>query len=424
MQDIDQNMDDLFRKAAADYPLKLNESRWDDIAPLVVQSPLNGALTPKTISRKYAGLLTIFFLLLLTTGLITNTFKPVMQIDLLPSQAENKTNNTGIAFETGDHTKNKITEKKQSQQHHYPGQSTLQSIIDYSSLIEKKEMLQKKSKDNDSFETKSKQSSENCLVNTILLTKNAIETSNNIDPVVEQETLAENNKIEVGKDSISQTENTNRQKISGLQKGIYLGAVAGPLFDEVKNQGLKKTGFSAGMIAGYQFKNHLSVETGLLYAKKPYFSTGKYFSMDKISNTMPAGMEILSLEGNNYVLEMPVKIKYDFLLRNKSNFFLSAGITSYINTHEKNNYLVFINGSQQSMISSYKNKSRSLAATVDISVGYEHKINKSNRIRVEPYLQIPIRGMGWFHADDELWIQNWDHKIHPLTALRLFIENY
>ena len=109
---------------------------------------------------------------------------------------------------------------------------------------------------------------------------------------------------------------------------------------------------------------------------------------------MPVGMEILSLEGNNYVLEIPVKLKYDFSYRTKSNFFLSAGITSYIKTHEKNDYLVLINGLQQNMISSYKNKSRSLAATFDISIGYEHKISKSNHIRIEPYLQIPLKGMG------------------------------
>ena len=61
---------------------------------------------------------------------------------------------------------------------------------------------------------------------------------------------------------------------------------------------------------------------------------------------------------------------------------------------DKNNYLVSMNGSQQTMISSYKNKSRSLAASFDISAGYEHKIGKSNYMRIEPYIQIPLKGMG------------------------------
>ena len=109
---------------------------------------------------------------------------------------------------------------------------------------------------------------------------------------------------------------------------------------------------------------------------------------------MPSGMDILSLEGANHTLEIPVKIKYDFLHGDKSNFFSSAGITSYIMTHEKNDYLVTMNGVQQTMISSYKNKSRSFAATLDISAGYEHKIGRSNYFRIEPYIQIPLKGMG------------------------------
>lgn len=399
MQDIDQNMDDLFRKAAADYPLKLNESRWDEIAPLPGQIHLNKAAAKKPISKKYIGLLVILLSLLLTTGLITNRFQAVKKNNLSSPQFNNNMSITGISNETTYPTGNNTSKKKQEKQKEYTSQPGLQSNTDFSSRIAKKETIQKKSKRGVSFKNNSDRSPETSLGTINLLTKNRTESSHSITPVIEKETLTER-KTEAINDSTSHTENDlaiekpNGKKVPGRNQGVYFGAVAGPLFDEVKNQGLKKTGFSAGVITGYKFKKHLSVETGLLFAKKPYFSTGKYFNMDKISNSMPVGMEILSLEGDNYVFEIPVKLKYDFLYRNKSNFFLSAGITSYIKTHEKNNYLVLMNGLQQSMISSYKNKSRSLAATFDISVGYEHKISKSNHIRIEPYLQIPLKGMG------------------------------
>ena len=400
MQDIDQNMDDLFRKAATDYPLKLNESHWDDIAPLVVQSPLNGVVAPKGTSGKYAGLLAIFLVILLTTGLMTNTFKPDKQTNLPSSQAENIKSTQGISNETVGYTNNKIAEKKLVQQKHYTDKQTLKSPINYTLRTLKKESIQKQTNKNDVLGNDSDQLPESKSGTTNLPAADITEATTNIALVIKQETIVQSKKSAPVIDTVSQTENqsaiknTSLKNISGHYAGIYFGFVAGPLFDEVKNQGLKKTGFSAGIIAGYQFKNHLSIETGLLYAQKPYFSTGKYFKMDKIGNSMPAGMEILSLEGNSYLLEIPVKMKYDFLFRKKSNFFLSAGITSYALTHEKNNYLVFMNGTQQSMISSYKNQSRSLAASFDISAGYEHILGKSNRIRIEPYLQIPLGGMG------------------------------
>ena len=215
---------------------------------------------------------------------------------------------------------------------------------------------------------------------------------------IEQKMFPVGIKTMPGKDKTDQRESEvqvdKAEKEAKHSTGLYIGAVAGLLFDEIENQGLKKTGFSLGIISGYQFKNRLSFESGLLFAKKPYYSTGRYFKMDKMGSSMPSGMDILSLEGANHTLEIPVKIKYDFLHGDKSNFFSSAGITSYIMTHEKNDYLVTMNGVQQTMISSYKNKSRSFAATLDISAGYEHKIGRSNYFRIEPYIQIPLKGMG------------------------------
>ena len=100
MQDIDQNMDDLFRKAAADYPLKLNESQWDDIAPLPEQSQLNKAAAKKPISKKYTGLLVILLSLLLTTGLITNRFQAIKQNQPVSStMLENKIIIPGVSNE-------------------------------------------------------------------------------------------------------------------------------------------------------------------------------------------------------------------------------------------------------------------------------------------------------------------------------------
>lgn len=398
MQDIDQNMEELFRKAAADYPLKVDEGQWDDIAPLIAQEQLNTAVVKKTVSKKYIGFILLFLSLLLTDGIITTIFQNNKVQQSIQSPAESKTVAPDIANGAADYPNNNNSENKLHK--HFVDQPLFQSITNYSSLPLKKESIKNQTTRNEAFENKSVQLSENIPVNPNPLTKNTTETSNSVTPVIKQETIAESNKAEPGKDIAAEKENkaamqnTSVKKITSRQPGIYLGAVAGPLFDEVKKQGLKKTGFSVGIIAGYQFKSHLSVETGLLYAKKPYFSTGKYFSMDKISNSMPPGMQILSLEGNNYVWEIPLRAKYDFLRKEKSNFYSTAGFTSYIMTHEKNNYLVSMNGAQQSMISSYKNKSRSLAATLDISVGYEHKIGKTNHFRLEPYIQIPLKGMG------------------------------
>src|SRR5205823_3468111 len=97
----------------------------------------------------------------------------------------------------------------------------------------------------------------------------------------------------------------------------------------------------------YQINNKVSIETGILLSQKHYFTEGKYFNMDKISSSMPPGMKVLSIEGSSTVFEIPVKFKYSVLSKHKNAFFTSAGLSSYLLTKEKNNYLTLMNGTKE-----------------------------------------------------------------------------
>ena len=46
------------------------------------------------------------------------------------------------------------------------------------------------------------------------------------------------------------------------------------------------------------------------------------------------------------------------------------------------------------MKGSYKTVSKYFAATVDVSAGYEKNIGKFTSMRIEPYVQIPLKGVG------------------------------
>jgi hypothetical protein len=74
--------------------------------------------------------------------------------------------------------------------------------------------------------------------------------------------------------------------------------------------------------------------------------------------------------------------------------FGSAGISSYIMIKEKNDYLVMVNGNQQQMTGNYRGTNRYVAAAINLSAGYEYKSGNRTRIRIEPYIQIPIKDIG------------------------------
>jgi hypothetical protein len=73
---------------------------------------------------------------------------------------------------------------------------------------------------------------------------------------------------------------------------------------------------------------------------------------------------------------------------------VAAGCASYVLIQEKNNYHTMMNGAEENVTSSYKNSSHYFAATIDISTGYERILGNNVSIRTEPFIQIPLKGIG------------------------------
>jgi len=63
-------------------------------------------------------------------------------------------------------------------------------------------------------------------------------------------------------------------------------------------------------------------------------------------------------------------------------------------THENNDYRALINGSQQELSVKYKHKMSYFPGAVNLSIGHEFKTGKQTKFRIEPYLQIPLKGIG------------------------------
>ncbi len=53
-----------------------------------------------------------------------------------------------------------------------------------------------------------------------------------------------------------------------------------------------------------------------------------------------------------------------------------------------------LNGTEQNISSTYENKRQYFAGALNFSVGYAHKIGKIYSLRLEPYIQLPLKGTG------------------------------
>jgi hypothetical protein len=106
------------------------------------------------------------------------------------------------------------------------------------------------------------------------------------------------------------------------------------------------------------------------------------------------GMEMVNVKGNLSLFEIPFKLKYDFLLKERSNFFITAGGSSNAYIKEDNEYLTRRNGIYESHKASYTDIDCSPLCLVHFSTGYEHSFSNKTRLRLEPYVKFPLRKVG------------------------------
>lgn len=409
MQYQNEDMDELFRRAADGYPLKLQDEGWDAVAEKLAGSgtvPVANAVGSKKSKRKKykLALLSLLFLLISGTTFFfvsneentniknINTFKEIEkpkktadnQFDASNILKSSVTPFTGAVNSNSGFVDEKITAVKNAKEMLVPSVSKFSIIkanLSYDDgLVEKKEELKGREYVRD------QQPSE------IIHIKNG----DGIVTIVQEtkEVKVVETKIEKYQEVIpAKLEEQPEKKNTKKEKRFYVGILAGPQFNQVRNQGFSNLGFSAGIVGGVGLSNNLSLETGFFISQKKYYSSGQYFSMKKISTSTSSGMKVVSLNGSSSLLEIPIKIKYDFVKRNRGNFFGTTGMTSYILTKESNEYLTMLNGNLQNLSVSYSKNGNYFTAAFNISAGYEFKA-KQTTIRIEPYLQAPLRGIG------------------------------
>jgi hypothetical protein len=179
-------------------------------------------------------------------------------------------------------------------------------------------------------------------------------------------------------------------KINNRDKGPYVGIMAGLDLSSVKFKSMK-SGNNKGIVAGYSFNKRWSIETGLFWNKKRFFGDGASFSPSNY--TLPAGVEMLTVYGNNQMYEWPVNVKFTILPKNHS-LFVTAGLSSYYMKTESYEYGYQFNGQLGKSYSSYKNQTKDWLSVANFSLGYTHKLGEIGSIRVEPYLKLPIKDIG------------------------------
>jgi hypothetical protein len=211
--------------------------------------------------------------------------------------------------------------------------------------------------------------------------------------VPEKEMIGENN---IGKTENVPSKNPGKKpkKTSGgFGNNFGLSISAGPDVSDVYHNKIGKLTLAYGAGASYAISKKLNLRTGFYLSKKIY-------SVDREDYNLPPGsvgnyQYLQNVNANCKVYEIPLKLDYSFGKTKNHNWFVSGGLSSYLMKKETYNYYYKTpSGQIYNKDWSISNKNRHFFSVLDISGGYQYFLNQQFSMTAEPYVNLPLTGIG------------------------------
>lgn len=207
--------------------------------------------------------------------------------------------------------------------------------------------------------------------------------------VAEDKTAKENKAT----DSVEPTETSAKRKMqktkSSLGSKVSFYIAGGPDISSVGFDNPGKWEFQYGAGLSYALSKRISIRAGFFTASKIYTADPEdYQSSYQIPN-------LQKIEANCKVYEIPLNIIYNFHTTKNHNWFVAGGLSSYLMKKETYDYHYKNAWGQMQVYShSYKNENKHLFSVINLSGGYQYHFTDRIFLLAEPYVRIPVRGIG------------------------------
>jgi hypothetical protein len=183
---------------------------------------------------------------------------------------------------------------------------------------------------------------------------------------------------------ISSLKNEKRRE---AEPQFTLALLLAPDVSTLKIKDIKGLGTSIGFNMEYFIHPNISLNAGALYAFKTY--EGGEVDYQGYGPS-PSG-----ISGNCWVLDIPLNLRYYVINHELDRWYVSGGISSYFMLREKydldyENY----SGNIYTRKVEVENENRHYLGIVNLGIGYQRVLSDQLAIQVEPYLKLPIKGIG------------------------------
>jgi hypothetical protein len=165
---------------------------------------------------------------------------------------------------------------------------------------------------------------------------------------------------------------------------------AGPDFSSLyfSEPGEVRMAYGVGVI--YLLSKKISLRTGFYAGRKIYTADPD----DYQSNYNPPPT-LQKIEANCLVYEIPLNVLYSFPKLKKHNWFIGGGLSSYLMKEETYDYVhKYSSGQVHYVTREYKNENAHFFSVANISGGYQYHFSDRFSMMAEPYVKIPLTGIG------------------------------
>ena len=217
-------------------------------------------------------------------------------------------------------------------------------------------------------------------------------TTNNTDSFdnSKQPNVADkNNKEDAAKNNV--TAKALKKDSNHFKHYWIISAGLGPDVSAVKLDNTGKITLQYGLQLGYAISQRFTLRTGFFISKKIYsVGADDYHAQGSYYNNY-----LQTVDANCKVYEIPLLATYNFAGTKMGGWFLSAGLSSYFMKRESYDYFYkYPGGTTYTDNYTVSNKNKHYFSIIDFSTGYERKINRRLSISAEPYIKLPVTGIG------------------------------
>lgn len=188
------------------------------------------------------------------------------------------------------------------------------------------------------------------------------------------------------------SQQSSSQTKRGNQLGINLSF--GPDISSINLGNPGRVTMQFGVALSYPLSKRLLVLAGFFANRKIYDADSADYNPG--GNFWAYYPNMQKIEANCMVYEIPVTLLYHFAPKGKHNWFVSGGLSSYLMKEETYEYYFKDNyGQPRTRTWSLDNGSNHPFSVLSFSGGYQYHVNSRWSLMAEPYVKLPLGGVGF-----------------------------